>query len=738
MTEKVVRRLAAILSADVVGYSRLMAADEEATVRALQDQRARIAALIESQGGRVVDSPGDNLLAEFPSARAATACAVAIQAAIESRNADTPAPRRMRLRIGVHVGDVLIEGDRLYGDGVNIAARLESLADPGGISVSAAVHDQVKGKLGVELEDRGVQALKNLPDPIRVYAVMPAGRRPRRLRRMTGRLAAAIVGALALLLVVAGVLRRERARDQPAKPAEHRLISVFPGSHREPTFSPDGAMVAFVSDVGGLPQIWVTAIDGGEPIPITSGDAPAADPSWSPSGEIVFVRGESGLWAVPQLGGEPRQIVPFGRGPDVSADGARVVFEHQRMLHLVDLDGRNVRRVEGAPQWMQSAVPASPAFSPDGESIAFFFQQMGPKGDLWVIAAAGGEPRRLTTDRADAGSPAWSADGEWIVFSSSRAGSRTLWRVPASGGEPQPVTTGAGEDRDLTISPDGKRLVYSNTKAAYGLSFLDLEKSQRRVLLERRLPILLPKLSPEGSRIVFFHDLGSQVQIFTIGADGAGLRQVTHGATLATHPRWSPDGEHIYYYEVPYGSADQPSFRRIPSVGGDSVEIFGGWRWEFQKDAALSPDGRQLAYLEDQPDRGTNYVVDLEGGARRALAGPHLHTLAWSPDGRSVLGWRHDDTVAACPVSGDPCRPITQGASPSWSDDASLVYVRRRGGARGMFTVWSVSLASGEERELAEIGPMHPLSSTISQVGGKVVFSTFTSGRDELWMMTFE
>jgi adenylate cyclase len=146
-SEPVERRLAAVLSADVVGYSRLMNEDDEATVRTLQIHHGRIARLIDTFRGRVVDAPGDNLLAEFPSALGAVRCAVEIQRALAAENEKLAKARRMSFRIGIHMGDVMVEGSRIYGDGVNIAARLEGLAAPGGICVSDLVYQQVRRRL---------------------------------------------------------------------------------------------------------------------------------------------------------------------------------------------------------------------------------------------------------------------------------------------------------------------------------------------------------------------------------------------------------------------------------------------------------------------------------------------------------------------------------------------------------------------------------------------------------------
>src|SRR5215831_9063320 len=169
------RRLAALLSADVHGYSRLMRGDEEDTVRTLTAHREVVATAIRDHGGRVVDSPVDNVLAELPSVVDAVRCAVAIQAELEAKNRERPEQRRMHFRIGVNVGDVIVDGERIYGDGVNIAARIEGLAAPGGVCVSASVYDHVRGKLPFAFQAMGQQAVKNIAEPILVYRVVPAG-----------------------------------------------------------------------------------------------------------------------------------------------------------------------------------------------------------------------------------------------------------------------------------------------------------------------------------------------------------------------------------------------------------------------------------------------------------------------------------------------------------------------------------------------------------------------------------
>ncbi len=171
-TENFKRKLTAILSADVVGYSRLMGEDEAATVKTLETYKGVMFSLIKQHRGRVVDSPGDNLLAEFGSVVDAVQCAVSIQKELQTRNADLPENRKMEFRIGINLGDVIEEQDRIYGDGVNIAARLEALADPGGICVSKTAFDHIESKLPLGYEFLGEQTVKNIAKPVGAYRVL--------------------------------------------------------------------------------------------------------------------------------------------------------------------------------------------------------------------------------------------------------------------------------------------------------------------------------------------------------------------------------------------------------------------------------------------------------------------------------------------------------------------------------------------------------------------------------------
>ena len=273
------RKLTSILSADAVGYSRLMEDDEEATVRTLTSYREVIATLIKQHNGIVVDSPGDNLLAEFLSVVDAVQCAVSIQNEITARNQDLPENRKMQFRVGINLGDVIQEGKRIYGDGVNIAARLEDLADPGGICISKTAFDQIERKLPYGYEFIGDQTVKNISRPVGAYRVMLQPRvtvagEPEREKPAVSRRMPILIGAVAVFVLVVSVgiwqfyVRRptiepasieKMAFPLPDKPS----IAVLPFDNMsgdpEQEFFSDGLSEDIITALSKSPQIFVIA-----------------------------------------------------------------------------------------------------------------------------------------------------------------------------------------------------------------------------------------------------------------------------------------------------------------------------------------------------------------------------------------------------------------------------------------------------------------------------------------------
>jgi adenylate cyclase len=276
--ERAKRKLAAIFSADVKGYSRLMADDEEATVRTINSYREVMTGLIKGHDGRVADAKGDNVLAEFPSVVDAVRCAVQVQKELKERNSELREDRRMEFRIGINLGDVIEEQTTIYGDGVNVAARLEGLAEGGGICISGTTFDQVKNRVSVGYDYQGKQTVKNIPDPVRVYKVLmepeAAGKVYGEEKSARTKRRWAAVATAAVLAVAAGGLtwnfysrapkiesgsKEKMAFTLPDKPS----IAVLPFDNLSADFQyeslADGVSESIIYTLSYLPDMFVIA-----------------------------------------------------------------------------------------------------------------------------------------------------------------------------------------------------------------------------------------------------------------------------------------------------------------------------------------------------------------------------------------------------------------------------------------------------------------------------------------------
>lgn len=531
-----------------------------------------------------------------------------------------------------------------------------------------------------------------------------------------------------------------RKQDRLFTPPQQQLISTFAGSHRSASFSPDGKRIAFINDVNDVSQVWIKGLPEGEPKQLTFGEGRAGRPRWAPKGnDIAYVRrleGHSAIWLISANGGEPRKIIEGGRNPNWSWDGKRLVFEREYDVWTSNVDGSDQRRVEDVPTEDLLLEDRNPAFSPDGSLIAFFEKDKGPMGDIWVVPSTGGQARQLTFDSNLGGTPAWTADGKFIVFSSVRGGSRTIWKVPVAGGAPQPVLASAGEDTEPEISRDGRQLIYTNTRNNFLLSITDPVSGKTTTLTESRLDLVNPTFSPQGDKVLFFKVAGDgDTHVFSINTDGSGLTQITQ-ADRSVHPQWSADGSAIYFYQL----RPTLSFRKQQIGSTQSSEVVAGWEWSTQNGAQVDPEGKRIVY--SKLDKGTavaTMIRDMATGTESAFTVALRHPR-WSPDGRFVIGeaipGRRSDLaeILICPIEGTDCRKLTGGYDPLWHND-SRIYFYRESKLRDGEELWSISLTGKDEKKIMDLGPMHQIGNFYDVArSGLITWVQYQRSRNELWL----
>ncbi len=487
--------------------------------------------------------------------------------------------------------------------------------------------------------------------------------------------------ALAVVIGLAVWFRFAGLTSMVSNPALRIVpFTSFQGLKDQPTFSPDGNAIAFVwnGEKDDNPDIYVKLIGAGTPLRLTSDPAPDISPAWSPDGRyIAFLRQSAGgnaYYLVPSLGGPERklteaynsEIIPMGRQLDWSPDGKYLAVADQnspqdraRILLLSVGDGQ--RKIVTSPP---GPYLASPAFSPDGKTLAFVEGSDFLANDIHVVPVAGGEPKRLTFDKQQVGGLAWTSDGKGIVFSSNRGGLFSLWRVSASGGAPEPLSA-VGEDAFVpAISRQGNRLTYLRLKKESSIWRTAGPTSRgQRGLLSKLISSTRedsePDISPDGKRIVFSSDRSGSWELWTCDSEGLNAVQLTSfGGPQGGSPRWSPDGRQIAFDSRPEGEA----------------KIF---------------------------------VIGADGGSPRFVAKGFIPT--WSRDGRWIYFTSDGDNIWKVPTGGGKATQVTKhgGIDAQESTDRRfLYYIGPRqfglGGKEEDGGIWRMPIEGGEEVRVLE------------------------------------
>jgi Tol biopolymer transport system component len=414
-----------------------------------------------------------------------------------------------------------------------------------------------------------------------------------------------------------------------------RAVTNFAGVQSHPALSPDGRSVAFVSNRDGHYNIYIGLINGGNLVKLTDDPNLKTRPCWSPSGtEVTYARlNDSGIWdiwQVPALGGIPRRLILNATDPAWSRDGHSLAYQNYGTgaIWISDPSGQNARELPATrnPRVSDTAL----RFSPSDREIAFAATTGGPYGELRVVDLDSGKVRQLTHDGALVLSAAWSADGRFLYFTSSRGGTLNIWKIAETGGVPEQLTAGQGDDAQLDVSADGKRMVFSTFHENINIAQLDLDPTGQ----QNPKPLTAdparnqhgPVYSPDGKHIAYFSNLkGAEREgIWLANSDGSNPVQLVQDDRINIYPQWTPDSEHLIYHSRIAGSSAE--YRRL--------SIFGGAPQTLLKVAPdIVPDVGSDGQLLFQGPAGE--VQSFDSGDTQTLftlpPGVHRFLFRWSP-----------------------------------------------------------------------------------------------------------
>jgi eukaryotic-like serine/threonine-protein kinase len=511
-----------------------------------------------------------------------------------------------------------------------------------------------------------------------------------------------LLGGVVLGALVAGAVIWKLRAAAPAQPMMHfSAVTNFTGIDAQPSFSPYGLSVAFLSNRGGQLDIWVGQVTGGSPVRITNDPNVKARPHWSPDGsKIAYARlNESGLWdiwTVPALGGSPRKLLNNAADAAWSPEGGSLAYTNNSTgtIWTCDSMGGDARALtELDPRTLH----IEPAYSHDGRRIVFVRKGSGPYSELAWIDLSSRHVQYITDDKALTLSPVWSADNEFVYFSSSRGGTMNLWKVAAQGGTPVQITAGRGDDAELDLSADGRKIIFASHRSGINLQEVALdsatENGRKWLTTDASRGTLSPAYSPDGRRISYFTNRkgAEHESIWIMDGDGSNPVKMVEDSYINVFPRWSSDGQSLMFTSRHRG-IEAPRILRRLSLSGTVPEelplvlVEAGW-------GDVAPDGRIVfrassgqVQVFDPRDKKTQTMNSVRGGF-----------FTWSRDGQ------HLATIVSAQQVGD-------------KDAGVWVYDLNGGVPQQLFRGWVAAYAWAGADELFVVEGKPDLSAVLWRV----------------------
>ncbi|MFC1839218.1 adenylate/guanylate cyclase domain-containing protein [Thermodesulfobacteriota bacterium] len=743
MEKRVKRKLSAILSADAVDYSRLMGDDEVSTVRTLESYRTVMSDLIEQFRGRVVDSPGDNLLAEFSSVVDAVQCAVEIHEVIRAKNEELPEGRRMLFRIGVNLGDVIEEGDRIYGDGVNIAARLEGLAEPGGVCISGSAHEQIENKLALGYEYLGEHTVKNIVKPVKVYKV-PMGakalieekkkeKKPKLKKTSTApgvkegagetgvrQILPWVAAAVILTAIIVGVVIWNMRVPEPKQVVrftyelpEDQQFSRSPLSSL--AVSPDGNRFIYCTAEGI--RIRSIAEFNSSLIP---GTELAIEPCFSPDGQWICYWSDSQMKKIALTGGAPVSLMKpssYPYGVPAWGEDDWIVYSIRGAIMRIPANG-------GAPETLlkEETIINAPQILPGGKSVLY---------------AVGSAPTRVVVQSLESGERRELFEGDTPRYLPTKHIVYTLEnnlfaiafdpdRLEVKGG---PVSLVEGIARRMTpqyaVSDSGTLVYVPSESTAAGperiLVWVD-RKGEEESLPAEPNNYLDPRISPDGTKMALSFNTGGNKDIWIWDLVRETMKRLTFDEATDTFPLWTPDGRRITFLSI----RDPMGLYWKAADGTGEVEMLGSALDLLTFPSSWSGDGKTLVFCKN-----TNYtenkdigIMFMEGDRGRTLLLSEMHKELQpkiSPDGKWMAYASDESGKAEIYVRPFPDVnkgrwqvSVNGGHSPLWSPDGHEIFYRNGDSVMAVPVETEQGFSQGKPEELFR-GPYTSSSLSLNQ-----------------------